>query len=347
MAIDIAPLQPGDVPELGRFLTSGFGTAPDAEFAAPDVLKWKYLEPRPPDDGPRSFVARDDEGRIVGHVGIALTRFRRVGVGRRGDVAALHMLDWLGSREHPGVGASLMRRAHGRADVQYVLGGSADARRVIRRAGYAAMPAVPVFRRVLRPGYRLREAGTAPGRRAMAAAREWARALAARPPKGVVSVELRRIDQFGPEVEAVIERCPGPMVFTGRAPEDLNAILAYPRGGPTGWLIDQAGRVRGIAVLNVRRAGGIATGKVVDLFLDTSEPGLWRSAFAALAAELKRGGADFALACGGTPWAANALAAAGYRRAFDLDFHLRDRTGILPRDAPYYPTFLEADYAYT
>ena len=55
----IRPLQLDDLDDLSRFLTAGFHTAPDADFALPEVLRWKYLGPRdePDDQGPRSFLA--------------------------------------------------------------------------------------------------------------------------------------------------------------------------------------------------------------------------------------------------------------------------------------------------
>ncbi len=34
-----------DIPELSRFLTAGFHTPPEADYAAPEVLRWKYLDP--------------------------------------------------------------------------------------------------------------------------------------------------------------------------------------------------------------------------------------------------------------------------------------------------------------
>ena len=45
MAREIRPLTADDIPELSRFLTTGFHTSPEADYAAPDVLRWKYLEP--------------------------------------------------------------------------------------------------------------------------------------------------------------------------------------------------------------------------------------------------------------------------------------------------------------
>ena len=44
MAREILPLTSDDIPELSRFLTAGFHTPPEADYAAPEVLRWKYLE---------------------------------------------------------------------------------------------------------------------------------------------------------------------------------------------------------------------------------------------------------------------------------------------------------------
>lgn len=345
MPARIEPLQAEDLPALGRFLAEGFGGPADAEFVSEDVLRWKYLEPRPGRDGePRSLVAWDDRGRIVGHVGFNLTTWRRAGSDR--EVSTLHLLDWLADPSHRGVGASLMRRAHARAETQYVLGGSGDARRVIARAGYERLEPVPVFRRVLRPGYRLREGGPLGGR-LLRSARDAARLATDRPRSaGRASVVLRPVGAFGPEVEEVTSRCEGPLIYTGRHADDLNAALSYPRRGLEGGLVERAGGVVGFALWNVLARGRVRVGKVADLFLADRDPAGWRDAFAALAAVLRGRGADVALACGGPAWESEALREAGFRHVFDLDLRLRDRDGRLPRDVPRHLGFLEADYAY-
>ena len=48
MARDIQPLTRDDLGELSQFLTAGFHAQPEADFAAPEVLRWKYLEPLEP-----------------------------------------------------------------------------------------------------------------------------------------------------------------------------------------------------------------------------------------------------------------------------------------------------------
>jgi hypothetical protein len=102
MTLEIYPLVLDDLSDLSRFLTDGFHAVPDADFAAPEVLRWKYLEPRGEDDDPpRSYLARDERGRIIGHVGICRTAFKGDAI-FGGRVPTLHMIDWLVStaRKH-------------------------------------------------------------------------------------------------------------------------------------------------------------------------------------------------------------------------------------------------------
>ena len=162
----IRPLQLDDLDDLSRFLTAGFHAAPDADFALPEVLRWKYLGPWDDthDQGPRSFLARDEAGAVIGHLGISLTAFEGAAI-PGGPIATLHMLDWLGSAGHPSVGVSLMRKANDRAPTQFGLGGSVAAHRVSERARYELRGSFPVYQRVLRPAHWLRVPNLGPARR--------------------------------------------------------------------------------------------------------------------------------------------------------------------------------------
>ena len=140
MARDIRPLIPEDLPELSRFLVAGFHTPLDADFAAPAVLRWKYLDReasaglrpgleatglRP--NGRRSrgstrlftpalrsaLSLRSSTGKIVGHLGLCRTSFRGAGITTPcGRVTTMHIIDWLGSSDERSVGISLMRLSH-------------------------------------------------------------------------------------------------------------------------------------------------------------------------------------------------------------------------------------------
>jgi hypothetical protein len=349
MTCEIHLLQPGDLEELSRFLTSGFHTPADAGFAAPDVLAWKYLEPRgePDDERPRSYVARDEAGTIVGHVGICRTRFLGPGLPEEG-VPTLHMIDWLGSPGHPSVGASLMRRAHEGTPTQFGLGGSGAGRAVIKRGGYQPREPVPVYQRVLRPGQWLRVPGLSAWERAARLVRDTA--LLLRPRGGGPELRLQPTRSFGPEIEPIIRSAGEFAILTDRTPGRLNHLLRCPRQAISGWhLIGPDGRIAGFAVLNVlaQYQGRVRLGKVVDCLIGFGDEELWHGAFAALTKELARQGADVAQAFAGTGWTAEGLRRAGYRSRFALELSVRDRQGLIPPGDALLLTPLEADYAYT
>ncbi|MDG3007769.1 acetyltransferase [Paludisphaera mucosa] len=349
MTVSIRPLAAGDLEALGRFLTSGFQTPADAEFAAVDVLRWKYLESQGDvaEPAPRSLVAVDEAGAIVGHVGFVPTAF--AGPGLPAPVPALHMIDWLGSREHRSLGASLMRRAHEAAPVQFGLGGSDAGRSVIRRGGYDSMPSVTVHERILNPLRWLRAGGRSPGKAARAS-RDLARRLIHQPRTADARLELEPVSSFGPEVVEVVRAASRFAVVAARTPERLNYALRYPRQAPAGLLVRDADRrVRGFALVNsIPRDGGrIVLGRVVDLLLDDDDPDAWHAALLLLSRELARRGADVAQAFAAPPWTVEALRRAGFISRHPLDFRLRDRQALLPRDRPFYLTPIEADYAYT
>ena len=79
-------------------------TPPDSDFAAPEVLRWKYLDA---DDGaipartsmsPAELRLRDESGRIIGHLGLCRTAFEGpVRAPAGGRVGTIHIIDWLGS----------------------------------------------------------------------------------------------------------------------------------------------------------------------------------------------------------------------------------------------------------
>jgi hypothetical protein len=351
MPHDVRPTTPDDLPELSRFLTTGFHAASDAAFAALDVLRWKYFDPRGADagDAPRSYLARDPAtGQVVGHVGVCPGRFRGPGV-RADGVSTLHMIDWLATGAGTGAGATLMRRAHQSAETQYGFGGSAAGRGVIDRGGYGLVAMVPVYRRVLRPSHRLKAPGPPLPGRLLRAAKDAAGRLARPAKPSRVRVELRQVDAFGPEVDPALAALGAVAVHTSRGADLLNHFLRYPRGGLTGWHVLKGGTLRGFAVLAVvPELGGVRTGKLAELVLDDPDDAdLWHAAASASTDELARQGADVALGFASTDRTANALRDSGFAPGSPLEFRLRDRSKLIPAGSAFHLTPLEADYAYT
>jgi hypothetical protein len=361
MSREIRPLAPEDIPDLGRFLAAGFHATPDADFAAPEVLRWKYLDEGPSvpasgargdgGDAPRSLVARDETGRIIGHLGVCRTAFEGKALAAAGGrIETLHVIDWLGSPGHKALGASLLRRAQQGVAMQFAVGATEVATAIGERSGYEVRDRVPVFTRVLRTSYWLRAGGLGPWQRGLRLAREiarrWIRPASA--PRAVIVP--RRAERFGPEIGPIVEAAGEHAILTSRTLARLNAILDFPRQTMSGWhLLDDHGRLRGLAVLNIipNDGGRTRTGKVVDCLLDGVDVDAWHAAFAALTDELARQDADLAQAYGSTPWAAEALRRSGYTSRFAVKFILRDRQGLLPKEAMFYLTPLEGDYAYT
>ena len=189
MRREIRPLTPTDIPELSQFLTTGFHASADADYAAPDVLRWKYLEqdePREADTtglmAARSFIAQDERGAIIGHLGLCRTAFEGQALAPHGGhVPTIHIIDWLGSPEHRAVGTSLMRKAHEEVATQFGLGVSQAALVVGERIGYELRSFVPVYTRVIRAGYWLRTSGLNPVSRALRLTREITSRLMQRP----------------------------------------------------------------------------------------------------------------------------------------------------------------------
>jgi hypothetical protein len=368
MARDIRPLIADDIPELSRFLTAGFHAPEEADYAAPEVLRWKYLETqgpvfdsdRVPGDtevenagptAPCSYIARDETGVIIGHLGLCRTAFEgRAIAAHGGQVSTIHIIDWLGSSAHRAVGISLMRQAHDGVATQFGLGVSQAALVVGERAGYELRSLVPVYVRVLRSGYWIRSSGASLVSRGLRLARDTANRWIQPPATPRVTILLKRVADFGPEIVPIVEQAKSHAILTRRDPARLNAMLRFPRQKMTGWhLLDATGRLRGLAILNVipKDQGRTQTGKIVDYLLDDITVDIWHAATLSLTHELARQGADLAQAYASAPWTAEALRQSGYKSRFGVKFHIRDRQALIPREVIFHLTPLEGDYAYT
>jgi hypothetical protein len=348
----IRALRPDDLDELSRFLTVGFQADEHAEFAAPDILRWKYLESGAFNNSlPLSYVALDQAGQIVGHVGLCRTDFVGRAIIAPGERAStMHIIDWLGSREARAVGVSLMRKAHEGVDTQFGLGVSQAALGVGERSGYELRSLVPVFTRVLRAGYWLRTAGDhLPGQLARMARNEFER-IRHPPRKPKTLLDLHRVTAFGTEISPIIERTIGHAILTDRNPSRLNHMLRFPSQSLSGWhLFDKTGVLRGLAILNVIPTNHNRTkmGKIVDCLLDDTEVDAWHAAITSLTRELASQGADVVSAYASTPWTVSALERCGFRSRYHVKFHIRDQRSLIPRGVVFHLTPLEGDYAYT
>ena len=295
---------------------------------------------------PRSFVSRE-AGAIIGHVGVCPSAFvggPQQGAGG-GPVATFHMVDWLGSVGHPGLGSALMHHVHPMAPTQYILGGTAAARRAFDANHYERLADVPVFQKVLRAGYRLRASSRPSARAVVAASRDALRIASRRGRATEQPLALRRVTEFG-DVQELADASGRSAISTERSAARLNHLLRHPCGTLEGYLLLERGRVRGLAMLNILQQGRSRIGRIVECLLDDPSTGLFRSAIVALVAVLRDRGIDAVFGCGSTPWSADAYRDLGFVEAFRMESRLRDRSGLLPRAGPFHLTFLEADYSY-
>jgi hypothetical protein len=373
MAREIHPLTETDLPELRQFLIAGFHAESDPDFAALEVLRWKYLEPLESTaatdsehnhhedltlgtdvDGlcnaPLSYIARDDTGPIIGHLGLCRTVFEGARLTTQGGVKTIHIIDWLGAPGYRSIGMSLMRHAHQSAPTQFGLGVSEAALLVGERAGYRLRNFVPVYNRPLRSGYWLRTRRLGPLKRGLKLVPDALRHFAQPDAHARIAINLKQTRTFGIEITPIIEKAKFHVILTRRDAARLNAFLRFPRQAISGWhVVDADGQLRGFALLNLipKDHGHTRIGKIVDCLLDNIEPDFWHAVVLALTQELMRQGADVAQAYASTPWTASALRQSGYTTRFTVKFHIRDRLGLIPHNDTFHLTPLEGDYAYT
>lgn len=349
-APEIKPLREADLEDLSRFLTTGFHTPANAVFAAPAVLRWKYLDVESQGDiASRSYVARNDAHQVVGHVGICRTFFQGASIAGL-NVQTLHMIDWLGSPAHRSIGASLMRKAHQHAPTQFGLGGSEAGRSVIKRGGYEPRELVTVYQRVLRPSHWLRHPNDGTASRLLHAARDLTRGVFQTPRPSRVRLKLHKVSKFTDEISLIVREAATHAILTDRLPARLNHLLHFPNGRISGWyLLSLSGDLCGFALLNVlpQQGGTVHLGKIIDCLLPTTDASLWHAAIIVLTSELIDQGADLAEAFASTPWMTEALVRSGFRSRFTLEFSVRDRHRLIPHGIPVHLMPIEADYAYS
>ena len=346
MTREIRPLAIDDLSDLGRFLVAGFHAPADSEFAAPDVLRWKYLNAQESasqlhsarrtrsDHRPRGYLSDDlyrgrDSRPLRPHAAHdRLAGLTQAPFGRRQPDA-----------QGPRAGAT-----------QFGLGGTEAGRTTIKRGGYVPQRSIPAYQRVLRPLHWLRVPGLGLQERGARLARELVQTSFSRPRPAQIRIELRKVAVFGPEIEPIVEGARGSAVLTDRSAARLNHLLQFPRQAVSGWqLITPSDQLCGFAILNLlpSHGGRMRLGKIVDCLLPDTDVRAWHGAIIALTRKLERQGADLVQTFAGTPWLEEALRWAGFSSQFALEFSLRDRNKLVPARTPFHLMPIEADYAYS
>jgi hypothetical protein len=164
------------------------------------------------------------------------------------------------------------------------------------------------------------------------------------PPR--IHLGLCRVDAFGDEIGLVTSKCKMAAVHTLRTPELLNHYLRYPGKNISGWVLKEGNQVRGFALLSIVRQQAFRIGRIADCFLDSLDSDLWHAALHALTNQLIENNADMVVCYGSTHWIAKALKENGFYVLKTSPLLVRDAKKLIPENASFYLTHLEADHAY-
>jgi hypothetical protein len=341
----ITPLRRADIPELSHFLASGFGDPADSPVFSHEVLAWKYFDgPGGPSEDPvRSLIARS-AGKIIGHIGICFRRLIVTGDGAT-PVSTMHAIDWLGSAEHPGLGACLLLEAFATSKTQFAIGATAQALAVFPRLGFEQKPKVALFRKVLAPFHRLHTTRQRLFRKWAATARDVVSYSRTRRLPVTQTIELRSAPAFSEEIDCLLRHPSLRMVTCQRDHLLLNYLLRYPLSGFSGWTIHTSQRMIGFAVLKLTPRGRTRLGKIVDCWLDTDDPSCWQAAVAALVDRLRAVSAGAVTCYATTPGLHAALLCNGFAKSRERIVYIRDKQRLLPRDLPFALSEFDADGA--
>ncbi len=345
---EVLPTSADQLELLSNFLCEGLQISKEnaASFTA-DALGWKYFKPRDTRSGPRSFIVQEARN-ISAHVGVITTAF--VSPGNPGFVVnSVYPVDWVSARTGGVLGAMLMFKAFGVAEVQYSLGSTETGQKVLAGCGFREIAEVPIFYRFFKPLKRsvwglIHGRQKFPKNAAMFAI-DMGRSVLRRRKRSRLPVELRRVERFGNEISDLFYSCPGHFICTSRSPELLNYYLSNPSGIFTGWLIERQGRLLGFALTSILNRGAIRMGNVVDVFLAENDAALWQSAVERLSGELKAAGSDVARAMCSARWMQCAMRDNGYFQRGRGTFFLRDPKKLVPLDQPFHLTLIDGDSA--
>jgi hypothetical protein len=143
---DFHPSEESGLSRVASFLEGVFGVPAGSPLTGLDFLRWKYFAPRQDWAGPRSYVL-ESGGSIRAHGAIWPSTL----ITPAGRHAAFNFIDWAAEASRPGAGAALLQKMSRLAEVLIVLGGSAQARKILPAAGFKKCCSIRYFARPLRP----------------------------------------------------------------------------------------------------------------------------------------------------------------------------------------------------
>lgn len=324
-----------DLDDLATFLTNGFNSPPDAVFARPEVLRWKYFEPGPHWDLSRSYVLRQNQ-KIKAHCGVWPMHLNFNGE----RISCICFMDWLSEKDLPGAGVLLKKKLMRFADTSVVVGGSADTRAVVPRIGFQQVGEVTTFARVVRPWKQFRtRPQEAIGRGAARLLRNvsWSRV-----PGGSVDLEwsINRVKSFS-ELPEKIDGSDHPTPL--RDSSYLNYWLDTPAVDIAGFVILRQNKFYGYFLLT--KVGGQA--RIADIRLLSDNAADWANAYR-LAATAAAEDSEICeiVTMASTPLSRQALLGSGFRDRGSVPLFLSDQKKRLAGAPPILLNMIDGDGAY-
>jgi hypothetical protein len=324
---------------LIQFLVAAFGLGPEAPFVAPDLIRWKYDDPRPDWSGPRSFVWKDGDA-IVAHACMCPVSYSLPSR----DVSGSYLIDWGAARKSAGAGVALLRSLSRKCDVLFAVGGSPDTCNILPKLGYRRIGDLRVYARVLRPWRQFRSDPFRRGWKAplrLARSFVWSLTPAPAPGPRWSAKPVPRFDASAAPLFETLARAP--FACTRRTPELMNYFLQCPGAVWSAALILYDNAPRGWYVL--ARVGGQA--RIADIWVDSGAPGDWTAAYAlAVHAAARDPQACELIASAAIPPAIQAAVPAGLRFRHADPIFVLDPKKCFTDAPPIHVTFLESDLAY-
>ncbi|HXB68792.1 MAG TPA: hypothetical protein VNY05_11135 [Candidatus Acidoferrales bacterium] len=331
--------EPAARKSLIQFLLAAFQLAPEAPFVAPDLIRWKYDDPRPDWSGPRSFVWQDGEA-IVAHACMCPVTYSLPS----GDVSGSYLIDWAAARKSAGAGVALLRSLGRKCDALFAVGGSPDTRNILPKLGYRRIGDLRVYARVLRPWRQFRTDPFPRGWKApLRLARSFVWSLSPAPAPGP-RWSAKPVPRFDASAAPLFEaRARSPFACTRRTPELMNYFLQCPGAvwsvalilyddGPRGWYV-------------LARVGGQT--RIADIWVDSAAPADWTAAYALAVRSARRDPQACELvAAAAIPPAVQAAPSAGLRFRRSDPIFVLDPKKRFADGPPLDVTFLESDLAY-
>ena len=336
-SLPLEVLSPRERDSLIAFLSDVFHLPNTAAFLNPDLLSWKYDEPRPDWPGSRSY-AWMEQGAITAHACLYPATYR---AGDQ-DIAASYLIDWAAGRRLPGAGVLLLRKLASFFPVLLAIGGSEDTLRILPKLGYRTCGEISSYARVMRPWRQFRTDPFPRGWKGpLRLARNVLRSLepVRSAPKDWSAQPIAAFE----DSHAALLAAETPFPSTHRTPALLNYLLRCPGARMSAYLIHREGRACGWFML--ARVPGVV--RIADLRVQSSEPEWWQAAYdlATQIALADPEGCEL-VAAASTPLAADAIRNNGFRLYRSDPIFLLDPKGLLANRTPLEVSLLDSDAAY-